>query len=397
MHSLTLNTVGQGTVISQPLAGINCQPQCQADYLPNQKVKLQAQPDPNYLFLGWSEDCQGLNRQTTVVMDAAKTCTATFQLYNPTDLFTLTLTKTGLGRGKIWGRVQAEKTSLACQSKCQQIQQTYAAGSPVILTVHPDNGFIFTGWSGDCSTVEAKTIILMTAAKNCTANFDLDPNLPLYPLTVQIIGTGKGKVTGPAWAGGQDCGNDCTAYYPADDTARLRARPAPCSTFLGWSGDCQGDKLGTTLTMTKEQVCYAHFQSELEQVATSLIDEFYAQATLSSGAIAERYPRVNNELRLKEAFWLAQVPLMQIDQHLQATQLWPSQFNDLTQYGMEPVGEYTHSLTIRSQWLEIQVELQNAQGVAELVGILVYYGLTPPPAAGDLVPVWLPREVLGQW
>ena len=179
--------------------------------------------------------------------------------------------------------------------------------------------------------------------------------------------------------------------------ARLRARPAPCSTFLGWSGDCQGDKLGTTLTMTQEQVCYAHFQSELEQVATSLIDDFYTQATLPSGEIAERYPRAANELRLKEAFWLAQVPLLQIDQHLQATQLWPSQFNDLTQYGVEPVGEFTHRLTIRDQWLEIQVELQNAQGEAELVGILVYYGLTPPPAAGNLVPVWLPRAVLGQW
>jgi hypothetical protein len=36
--------------------------------------------------------------------------------------------------------------------------------------------------------------------------------------------------------------------------------------------------------------CYANFQSELEQVATSLVDKFYAQATLSSGEIAERYP-----------------------------------------------------------------------------------------------------------
>ena len=149
--------------------------------------------------------------------------------------------------------------------------------------------------------------------------------------------------------------------------------------------------------MTTERICYAHFQSEFEQVATSLIDDFYTQATLPTGEIAERYPRTDNEPRLKEAFWLAQVPLMQIDQHLQVTQLWPSQFNELTQYGVEPVGEFTHSLTIREQWLEIQVELQNAQGVAELVGILVYYGLMPPPAAGDYVPVWLPREALGQW
>jgi hypothetical protein len=74
-----------------------------------------------------------------------------------------------------------------------------------------------------------------------------------------------------------------------------------------------------------------------------------------------------------------------------------NQFNELTQYGVEPVGEFTQRLTIRDQWLEIQVVLQNAQGEAELVGILVYYGLTPPPAGGDLVPMWLPREVLGQW
>lgn len=67
------------------------------------------------------------------------------------------------------------------------------------------------------------------------------------------------------------------------------------------------------------------------------------------------------------------------------------------QYGVNPVGEYTQSLTIRAEWVEIQVELQNTQGEAERVGILVYYGLTPPSVAGDYVPVWLPRGALGQW
>ncbi len=55
---------------------INCGNQCSANYLRNSMVTLNAQPDANSTFDGWTGDCSS----STLMMDADKTCSAVFNV-----------------------------------------------------------------------------------------------------------------------------------------------------------------------------------------------------------------------------------------------------------------------------------------------------------------------------
>ncbi|HET9049299.1 MAG TPA: choice-of-anchor Q domain-containing protein [Chiayiivirga sp.] len=53
---------------------------CQAVYVEGASVSLDATPDVGQHWLAWGGDCSGASASTTVTMDAAKTCTATFAI-----------------------------------------------------------------------------------------------------------------------------------------------------------------------------------------------------------------------------------------------------------------------------------------------------------------------------
>jgi hypothetical protein len=80
LAGLTVNLVGSGsgTVTSSPV-GINCEPDCAHDYPGGASVTLQAQPDPDSYFAGWTGACTGTGA-CTVTMDGAKSVTAMFEL-----------------------------------------------------------------------------------------------------------------------------------------------------------------------------------------------------------------------------------------------------------------------------------------------------------------------------
>jgi plastocyanin len=80
LAGLTVNLVGSGsgTVTSSPV-GINCEPDCAHDYPGGASVTLQAQPDPDSYFAGWTGACTGTGA-CTVTMDGAKNVTAMFEL-----------------------------------------------------------------------------------------------------------------------------------------------------------------------------------------------------------------------------------------------------------------------------------------------------------------------------
>jgi uncharacterized repeat protein (TIGR02543 family) len=76
-YSLALTKTGNGTITST-LAGITCGADCTENYASGTVVTLTATPDVGYVFKGWTVDCSGTNATTTVTMDAAKNCIATF-------------------------------------------------------------------------------------------------------------------------------------------------------------------------------------------------------------------------------------------------------------------------------------------------------------------------------
>ncbi|HXG41380.1 MAG TPA: choice-of-anchor U domain-containing protein [Dehalococcoidia bacterium] len=76
-RTLTVQVSGDGTVTSNP-GGISCPPTCNATFPDGTPVTLVAEAG-DHVFTGWSGACSGTSSTTTVMMDANKTCTATFE------------------------------------------------------------------------------------------------------------------------------------------------------------------------------------------------------------------------------------------------------------------------------------------------------------------------------
>ena len=150
---------GTGDVVSSP-SGINCGNDCVEDYELGTDVTLTADPSPGSLFFGWSGDC-GTNALTiAVTMDTSKVCTATF-----TRLSRLSVSKAGYGIGD----VVSSPSGINCGNDCIE---DYGPETDVTLTATPSTGYIFSGWSGDCSSNASTITIKMTTSKECTATFD---------------------------------------------------------------------------------------------------------------------------------------------------------------------------------------------------------------------------------
>jgi uncharacterized repeat protein (TIGR01451 family) len=69
---------GSGTITSNP-AGINCGSDCQEDYTGGTTVILQALPNPNHVFVGWSGACNGA-APCVLFMNANQVVTGTFAI-----------------------------------------------------------------------------------------------------------------------------------------------------------------------------------------------------------------------------------------------------------------------------------------------------------------------------
>jgi hypothetical protein len=249
-RNLRVNVIGNGSVGSVPL-GIDCGPgtpnDCDQMYPYNQGVVLTPNPGPNATFTGWT-DCDQPNvplpNQCTMVMDADKNVTATF-----VTRFALNVDKTGTGTGT----VTSNPPGINCGPDCDEL---YNAGTVVNLTATPDPPATFDGWAPDepdCTDGQ----VTMNANKNCTAAF----NLPVvqFTLTVQIAGTGSGKVTSvPA---GINCGsgtpNDCAEAYNQGANVTLTPTADAGSGFTGWTGD--PDCADGQVTMNANKTCAANF------------------------------------------------------------------------------------------------------------------------------------------
>jgi hypothetical protein len=183
---------GTGTVTSSP-AGIDCGIDCAHNFALGTTVTLTADPGSFSIFTGWSGACSGVSQNCTVLVDGAKSVTATFETQG--SAFTLTVSKAGSGAGT----VTSSPAGINCGSTCQA---TYASGTMVTLTATPDAGSTFTGWSGACTGTGSCTVT-MNAARAVTATFGpAGPRgLDFYTVTpCRILDT---RSTGPALTSGQ--------------------------------------------------------------------------------------------------------------------------------------------------------------------------------------------------
>jgi hypothetical protein len=188
-YTLTVSTVGNGSVTRTPDLPV---------YLHGTLVTLAAVPDSGFAFLGWSGDTTATADTITVVMDGAKTYTATF---------TFGLTVTVAGSGTV--------------VKTPDQPTGYASGTWVGLKAVPTPGWDFVSWSGDTTATGDSLAVQVNGNRNIIATFQAD----LYPLTVTVAGSGfVTKVPNQA-------------LYLYGDLVTLTATPGGSYSFAGWSGD----------------------------------------------------------------------------------------------------------------------------------------------------------------
>jgi hypothetical protein len=210
---------GRGLVTSSP-GGITCGGTCVADFAGPALVALAAVPDANSVFLGWSGECQGTG-PCAITVSTTHAVTANFAAKE----HSLVVGHQGEGRG----RVTSFPIRIDCGSTCTAAFET---GLIVVLNAIAEGESVFTGWSGDCSGDTCA--LVLDQDRNAVAHFDRAPQ----GLHVAKSGTGIGRViSSPS---GIDCGRLCSANFALGSDISLQALPDASSTFIGWSGLCQG-------------------------------------------------------------------------------------------------------------------------------------------------------------
>jgi len=237
VYNLVITPVGAGAgrVTSIP-SGIDCGTACNKDFATGTAVTLTATPaDATSVFTVWGGACSGTTTSTTVTMNAAKACTATFDA-GAAVKHNLTIVKAGLGQGVVTSITPA---GINCGATCTA---AYAANTVVTLSATASAGSIFNSWTG---TGCGRTVT-MTAAKTCTATFSIVPSTT-YNLTASYhsASTGTGLVTHNTGYIGS-CGPACYSY-PAGYGAKIVAAADPNSVFVGWSGTGCVSVSGTTV------------------------------------------------------------------------------------------------------------------------------------------------------
>lgn len=118
---------------------------------------------------------------------------------DPSDRRTLTVTKGGMGLGFVTG------PGLLCPDDCTE---DYIVNTTTVIFASPDQGAVFTGWTGACSGTGACTI-LMDQARAVTATFGvvsdtLPPQAPGQP-QIGTASTAPAMVTFPVtWTASLD-------------------------------------------------------------------------------------------------------------------------------------------------------------------------------------------------
>jgi hypothetical protein len=248
--TVTKAGVGSGTVVVEPSLGpINCaEITCTEEYAANTEVTLTATPlNIDFAFSGWSGDCASADSVITMTLDTNKSCTANFERLAPPGNHNLSVTTSPNN-----GIITSEPAGINCGATCTM---PYLENTVVTLTPTPNDGFIFTRWSGDCASPTAQLPVVMNAPKICMAHFVTVPPPGSHYLTV--VKTGEGTISSDV--GDLNCGNECSILYPEGTTVTLTAKPQPFAQFTGWGGNCIETDLEATVTLNTPQTCTANF------------------------------------------------------------------------------------------------------------------------------------------
>jgi len=254
-YTLTLTTAGTG---SGTVSGAGT-------YNDGQTASVSATANPGSTYTSWTGPNSAECATGSVLMNADKSCTATFTL----NTYTLTLATAGTGSGTVSGA------------------GTYNYGQTATVTATANAGSTFSGWTGPNAAECATGPVLMNANKSCTATFTLNT----YTLTLNKAGTGSGTVSG-------------AGTYNDGQTATVTATANAGSTFSGWSGPDAAKCTTGSVLMNANMSCTATFTHET-QPDLIMTDITPNAATAKAGATLSVTDTVKNQGSSSRVFRIA--------------------------------------------------------------------------------------------
>ncbi len=251
--TLTVNVVGTGDVVITPE---------QVIYLYGDMVTLNATiTDPDWEFVGWSGDVSSSENPLMIEITADTTITATFS--NET-----VLTVDVVGGGHV---------------DFNPAGGAYADGTEVELTPVADQGWSFSGWSGDLTGDNNPETITMDENKQVTATFTQNH----YYLTINSD------------LGGSVIKNPNQGYYTYGDEVQLTAVADLGFLFESWGGDASGYSTVITIVMDDNKTVNPNFELAPEHwwsdgLESGNFSEWTGTTTTTGGSVAVVTSPVNN-------------------------------------------------------------------------------------------------------
>ncbi len=169
LYMLQVNIIGSGKVTA---IGINCGTDCQEQYVENTLVTLNAIPDDNSIFTGWSGNCSGIINTCQVTITESNNINANFAANNIAT-FPLSISIGGNGSGVV------VIDGLECNLPCVQ---EYANNTEVLLTTRPDSNSNFVNWAGSCSGSTTFCQVTMNQPQSLVITFNQLPPVPVADL-----------------------------------------------------------------------------------------------------------------------------------------------------------------------------------------------------------------------
>ncbi len=224
------------------------------DYEKGTEISITAIPDAGWKFDGWTGTVSDPNSLTTALtVNADRTVVANFSPAvghrdNRTEILVHTLTIDSYEGGSV---------TLPGEGSFP-----YLSGVNVSLKAIADQGWHFTGWSGDISaianTASPDTPMVMEGDYTVTARFEQDTT----QFTLNVDKSGDGTVTPSSGS----------YIYDEDEQVNLTATPDEGWQFDGWSGVINNPGSPTTaVVMNSNKAVTAHF-AEMTVVYTLALD-----------------------------------------------------------------------------------------------------------------------------